>query len=82
LVGGFVWAPIILSGRSYKPEVHEEFTAALGKAFGRLPCRLLTDVGLFFEVDMLEWVVFKNRRDPINVFGEGVELAFSRRTET
>jgi hypothetical protein len=43
---------------------------------------LLTDIGLFLEVDMSEWVIFENRWDPINVAGEGVELAFSQRTKS
>ena len=47
LVGTF-----IVTGRSpHKREVHKEFCAACGNPFGNMLCRLLLDVGLFFEVD-------------------------------
>ncbi len=66
-IGVLVGASVVLTRRSHKPEVHEEFTAAFGVAFGRFSGGLLPDVGLFFEIDMSERVVFENRWDAIAV---------------
>ena len=41
-------------------------------------CWLFTNIGLFFEVNKTEWVVFKYWWHPIDVVGEYIQLIFNR----
>jgi hypothetical protein len=61
----------------HKAKVHEKFTAAVREAFGRFLGGLFPYVGLFFKVDVSEWVVFEHRGNAVNMLRQGVELAFA-----
>jgi hypothetical protein len=42
---------------------------------------LFADVGLFFKVDIAEWVVFKDRWGSKNIPGKYIKLVFTRGTK-
>jgi hypothetical protein len=74
LVGAF-----IVAGRSpHKREVHKEFRTARGNPFRNVLCSLLSDVGLFFEVNRTEGVIFENRRRANYMTRKEIELTLTR----
>jgi len=68
---------VVICRRTHKAKVHEKFTAAVGEAFGRFPGGLFPYVGLLFEIDVSERVVFEDRGVAVNMVRQGVELAFT-----
>jgi len=50
-VGVFVGALIVAGRGPRKPEVHKELRTTRGNPFRNALCSLLSDVGLFFEVN-------------------------------
>jgi hypothetical protein len=77
LVGVLVGALVVVVRRTHETEVHVKFTAAFGEAFGGFLGGLFPYVGLFFEVDVSKRMVFKDRGSAIDMFRQGVELAFT-----
>jgi hypothetical protein len=76
-VSVLVGVPVVVMGRTHKAKVHEEFTAAFGEAFGGFSDGLFPYVGVFFEINVSKRMVFKDRGDAVNMFRQGVELAFT-----
>ncbi len=76
-VGGLVGSFVIVRQGPQKAKVHVEFHATRWDAFYSVLCHLFMDVGLFFEVDIMERVVFEHRRGTNNILQKHIELVFA-----
>jgi hypothetical protein len=68
----FVGASVVVARRLHKTKVHEEFGAAAWDSFSGFSGRLFPDVGLLFEVYVLEGMVLKDWRRAFDVFQEDI----------
>jgi hypothetical protein len=78
MVLGIIRLFVIFHRRPHKTEVHEKFRATTGDMFSCASCQLLVNVGLFFEVEKMEWAVFEYWWRYVNVLGEYIQLTFTR----
>ena len=74
----FVGAFIVAGRGPHKREVHKEFRTTCGNPFRDALRSLLSDVGLFFEVNRTEGVIFEDRWHANNVTGKEVKLTLTR----
>jgi hypothetical protein len=81
-VQDFIRLFVVVCQRLHKTEVHDKFRATSGNTFSSVLCQLFANIGLFFEVDKTEWVIFKYWWCPVDMGGGKIQLTFTQGAES
>ena len=58
-IQGFIRPFVVFHQHPHKSKIHEKFRATSRDTFSSALYRVFANIGLFFEVNKTEWVVFK-----------------------
>ena len=72
---------VVICRRLHKSKVHVEFSPTRRHALGRALSGLFADVGLLFEINEVEGVIFEHGGGPKDVLGKEFQLMFAGGTK-